>query len=102
MEQDNKISTRTQLLREVEAIRDTVDTLEEYLDEMRPKSTGKRIWQLIWQSAIRGFGFVLGTTILAGITLFLLANLVQADFFQNWIDAQMQEFLNSFLSEIEN
>ncbi len=90
----SKVRTRTtakieSLEKEVNDLSLAIEDLHEDIRKMLPKSAGRRMLNNLGSGILKGLGFIIGTTIIAALFIFLIQKALQTDVVQSWISDQI-------------
>lgn len=80
---------------EIQDLRVEIENLRLDIEKLLPKPTGKRIAHHIFVGILRGFGLVIGTTIIAGAVFFILRQAISSPAAQSWIENSVQSIVET-------
>jgi len=91
------------LEKEVNDLSLAIEDLHEDIKKMLPKSPGRRMLNSIGSGILKGLGFIIGTTIIAALFIFLIQKALQTDVVQSWISEQITTAVeNSVENAVDN
>lgn len=93
--QKKKPSSGQRIVRELQEIRATIENIETQIEELKPKKGARKAWQLLAQGMIKGVAFAFGTTVLAGLILLGVYQILNSESVQGWINNTMQTTLEN-------
>ena len=91
------------LLDKLDDLNETLLDIQEGIDRLQPAAAWKRMGGQFMIGVMRGFGFVLGTAVLAAGVVLLFQRFFSSDTFQAWLHAILENaFKDAISSTISN
>ncbi len=100
MEEKSRPTNSKLLLEEIRALQDSIDELTDAVSRIKTPRLGRGITGMLFQSMIQGLGFVIGTTVLFAIMIFVLRQAVTSPPFQKWLNSQIESAIDRSLNSL--
>ncbi|MFA6522694.1 MAG: hypothetical protein WCT24_03845 [Patescibacteria group bacterium] len=97
MPEEKKSSTPLKF--ELFEIQKAVEEIRDHTESMKPKPALTRFFGIFLHGMVQGLGFVIGTTILAGIGFLLLKNFLTSTGFEDWLGNQARSIVDHAIEQ---
>ncbi|MCH8049671.1 hypothetical protein IH979_03095 [Patescibacteria group bacterium] len=91
---------RDDLTQEIKKLTEATQELRQEMQLARPRTVWKKITQNLFAGLLKGVGFILGTTIVAGLMFLLLLRLIQSPGFQRYLGESITEVIEESISGV--
>jgi hypothetical protein len=86
-------SSAREILTELQELNEQVAEMKQRLAVIAPRSKMAKFWGSFFSGIAKGFGFLLGTTVVAALLFFAMRTLLDTNVVQEWVGSMFKDIV---------